>query len=100
VNKYIDIEKRLYLSEYKRNKDKKKIKRITNDLYEEYEDKISPIDKIPPQDKIQPVITDDNFENKLKNIIDDNTEDNKDDNKDNIKNKSDNQQLILVHHLN
>jgi hypothetical protein len=39
VNKYIDIEKRLALSEYKRNKDKKKIKRITNDLYEEYEDK-------------------------------------------------------------
>jgi hypothetical protein len=39
VNKYVDIEKRLALSEYKRNKDKKKIKRISNDLYEteEYE---------------------------------------------------------------
>jgi hypothetical protein len=34
VNKSVDIEKRLELSEYKRNKDKKKIKRITNDLYE------------------------------------------------------------------
>jgi hypothetical protein len=39
-------------------------------------------------DKTQPVITDDNFENKLKNIIDDNSEDNKSDDK----NKSDNQQ--------
>jgi hypothetical protein len=41
VNKYVDIEKRLALSEYKRNKDKKKNKRITNELYEteEYEDK-------------------------------------------------------------
>jgi hypothetical protein len=87
VNKYIDIEKRLALSEYKRNKDKKKIKRITNDLYEteEYEDKIP---QTPPQEKIQPVITDDNFESKLKNIIDDNAEDNKSDDK----NKSDNQQ--------
>jgi hypothetical protein len=44
VNKYIEIVKRLALSEYKRNKDKKKIKRITNDLYEEYEVK-QPIDK-------------------------------------------------------
>jgi hypothetical protein len=44
VNKYSDMEKRLALSEYKRNKDKKKNKRITNDLYEEYEDK-PPIDK-------------------------------------------------------
>jgi hypothetical protein len=34
VNKYVDIEKRIALSEYKRNKDKKKIKRITNDQYE------------------------------------------------------------------
>jgi hypothetical protein len=34
VNKYVDIKKRLALSEYKRNKDKKKINRITNDLYE------------------------------------------------------------------
>jgi hypothetical protein len=35
VNKYIYIEKRLAFNEYKRNKDKKKIKRITNELYEE-----------------------------------------------------------------
>jgi hypothetical protein len=72
VNKYIDIEKRLTLSEYKRNKDKKKIKRITNDLYEtdEYENKNpQPIDK---QDQTQP--TDDNFESKLKSIIDDKKE--------------------------
>jgi hypothetical protein len=41
--------------------------------------------QIDKQDKV-PV--DDNFENKLKNIIDDNTEDNKSDDK----NKSDNQQ--------
>jgi hypothetical protein len=34
VNKYVDIEKRLALNIYKRNKDKKKIKRITDDLYE------------------------------------------------------------------
>jgi hypothetical protein len=34
VNKYVDIEKRFGLSEYKRNKDKKKSKRIINDLYE------------------------------------------------------------------
>jgi hypothetical protein len=34
VNKYIDLENRLMLSEYKRNQDKKKIKRITTDLYE------------------------------------------------------------------
>jgi hypothetical protein len=48
VIKYVDIEKRLALSEYKRNKVKKKIKRITNDLYEteEYEDRTpQPIDK-------------------------------------------------------
>src|SRR5579875_3163445 len=34
VKKYIDLEKRLSLNEYKRNKDKKKIKRLTNDIYE------------------------------------------------------------------
>jgi hypothetical protein len=34
VNKYVDLEKRLALSEYKRHKDKKKIKRMANDLYE------------------------------------------------------------------
>jgi hypothetical protein len=74
VNKYIDIEKRLALSEYNRNKDKKKINRITNDLYEtdEYEYKTQTIDKQ------QPVITDDDFESKLKDIIvDKNIEDNK-----------------------
>jgi hypothetical protein len=32
VNKYIDIEKRLALNEYKRNKDKRKIKRLTNEI--------------------------------------------------------------------
>jgi hypothetical protein len=37
VTKYVDLEKRLALSEYKLNKDKKKINRIINDLYEEYE---------------------------------------------------------------
>jgi hypothetical protein len=62
-NKYVDIEKRLSLSEYKRNKDKKKINRITNDLYEtvDYEDKT--IDKQQPiekQDKQQPA--DEDFE--------------------------------------
>jgi hypothetical protein len=47
VNKYIFIEKRLALSKYKSNKDKKKIKRLTNDLYEteDYEDKTQTIDK-------------------------------------------------------
>jgi hypothetical protein len=84
VHKYVDLEKRLMLSEYKRNKDKKKIKRITNDLYEEYEDK-TPHSESTQQPK--PVITDDNFESKLKGIIDDNIEDNKDN-----KNKSENQQ--------
>ena len=46
VNKYIDLEKRLALNEYKRNKDKKKIKRLTNDIYEEYETPQTPIDKV------------------------------------------------------
>jgi hypothetical protein len=48
VNKYVDIEKGLALSEYKRNKNKKKIKRIINDIYEteEYEDKTQAMDKI------------------------------------------------------
>jgi hypothetical protein len=92
VNKYVDIEKRLELSEYKRNKDKKKIKRITNDLYEteEYEDKTqTQVPSIDKQDKTQsqPVITDDNFESKLKSIIDDNIEDNKQDNKDKLDNQ-------------
>jgi hypothetical protein len=52
VNKYVVIEKRLALSEYKRNKDKKKIYRITNDLYEteEYEDK-TPQTQVPIIDK-------------------------------------------------
>jgi hypothetical protein len=67
VNKYVDLEKRLMLSEYKRNKVKKKIKRITNDLHEEYEDK-PPESKIPQQQTKQ-VITDDNFESTLKGII-------------------------------
>jgi hypothetical protein len=44
------------LSEYKRNKGKKKIKRITNDLYEEYEDKTA-----QPTDKPKPVMTEDNL---------------------------------------
>jgi hypothetical protein len=35
-----------------------------NDLYEEYENKIA-----QPTDKPKPVITDDNFESKLKRII-------------------------------
>jgi hypothetical protein len=63
VNKYVDIEKRLALNEYKRNKDKHKIKRITNDLYEE--DKTQLIDKqiIENQDKQQPeqIITNDDW---------------------------------------
>jgi hypothetical protein len=66
VNKYVDLEKRLMLSEYKMNKDKKKIKRITNDLYEECEG--TPESKILQQ-QTKPVITDDNFESKLKGII-------------------------------
>jgi hypothetical protein len=49
VNKYVDMEKRLTLSEYKRNKDKKKIKRITNDLYEE--DNTQTIDNIQTIEK-------------------------------------------------
>jgi hypothetical protein len=55
VNKYVDIEKRLALSEYKRNKDKRKIKRITNDLYEteEYEKQQS-IEKQPIEKQTQP----------------------------------------------
>jgi hypothetical protein len=48
VNKYIDIEKRLALSEYKRNKDKKNIKRRTNDLHETEEYEKTPSEK---QDK-------------------------------------------------
>jgi CRISPR/Cas system CSM-associated protein Csm4 (group 5 of RAMP superfamily) len=64
------MEKRLALNYHKRNKDKKKIKIIINDLYEEYEDKTpqqtQPIDKTP-QTQTQPV--DDNFENKLKGIF-------------------------------
>jgi hypothetical protein len=72
-----------------RNKDKKKIKRITNDLCETEEYETQTIDKQPidkQQDKTQPVITEDDFESKLKGIIDDNkdTEDNK---------QSDNQQI-------
>jgi hypothetical protein len=82
----IDKEKRIALSEYKRNKDKKKIKRITNDLYEteDYEDNV-PIDKQQPideqQDKTQPIITDEDFESNLKVIVDDNkdSENNKQD---------------------
>jgi hypothetical protein len=79
VNKYIDMKKRLALSEYKRNKDKKKIKRITNDLYETEDNTIN-----NTQDNTQnkSVITDDNFECKLKSIIDDNTDDNKQDKSD------------------
>jgi hypothetical protein len=70
VNKYVDLEKRLIISEYKMNKDKKKIKRITNDLYEE-DNTIDKQDKpIETQDK--PIIIDDDFENKVKGIIDDN----------------------------
>jgi hypothetical protein len=73
VNKYVDIEKRLALSEYKRNKDKKKIKRITNDLYEEYEDKTPQEQQMEnQQDKTQTQPVDDNFESKLKSIIEDN----------------------------
>jgi hypothetical protein len=87
VNKYVDIDKRLALSEYKRNKDKKKIKRLTNDLYEteEYEEKA--IDKQPIDKQVQQhrVITDDNFESKLKGIIyDKNVEDNKQQDKSDI----------------
>jgi hypothetical protein len=71
VNKYGDIEKRLALSEYKINKDKKTIKRIPNDLYETEEDETpqtqTPIDK--QQDKTQTQPADDNFESKLKGII-------------------------------
>ena len=66
VNKYIDMEKRLALSEYKRNKDKKKIKKITNDLYEEYEDK-NPQTQSIETTQTQPA--DNNFESKLKGII-------------------------------
>jgi hypothetical protein len=71
VNKYVDIEKPLALSNYKRNKDKKKINRITDDFIEteDYEDKT--IEK-QPIDKQKPV--NDNFESKLKGIIDDNKE--------------------------
>jgi hypothetical protein len=72
VNKYVDIEKRLALSEYKRNKDKKKINRITNDLYEEYEVKsqipqIQTIDKTQTQP--QQIMIDEDFESELKRII-------------------------------
>jgi hypothetical protein len=79
VNKYVDIEKRLALSEYKRNKDKKKMKRIRNDLYEEYETpQQTPFDKTLQQDKAQQTQTaDDNFESKLKGIIEDAKEDDK-----------------------
>jgi hypothetical protein len=89
VNKYVDIQKRLALSEYKRNKDKKKSKRITNDLYEEYEILLIEKQKQPigkHQDKQQPIITNEDFERNLKRNIDDNKdiEDNK---------KSDNQQV-------
>jgi ferredoxin-like protein FixX len=64
VNKYINIEKRLALNEYQRNKDKKKIKRITNDLYET-EDLEKLIEKpIEKQQSKQPLITDEDFENK------------------------------------
>jgi hypothetical protein len=64
VNKYVDIEKRLALSEYKRNKDKKTIKGIPNDLYEEYEDIKQSIEKQPieKQNKQQPIIKDEDFE--------------------------------------
>jgi hypothetical protein len=53
MNKYIDIEKSLALSEYKRNFDKKKINRITNDLFEteDYEDKAIDKQSIDKQDK-------------------------------------------------
>jgi hypothetical protein len=69
VNKYVDIEKRLALSEYKRNKDKKKIKRITNDLYEEYEDKILQTQVVDKKQTKSKPIDDVDFENKLKRII-------------------------------
>jgi hypothetical protein len=59
---------RLALSKYKRNKDKKKNKRITNDLYEEYEEK-TPQTTAESTQQPKPVITDDNFESKLKGII-------------------------------
>jgi hypothetical protein len=45
VNKYVDIKKRLALSEYKRNKDKKKINRRANDLYETEDFETQAIDK-------------------------------------------------------
>jgi hypothetical protein len=102
----VDIEKRLALSEYKRNKDKKKIKKMDNDLYEteDYEEKC-PIEKTPtiekqtqPMDKqpidkqqdktqSQPIITDEDFESKLKGIIE--TESTKD-----IENNNDKQSDI------
>jgi hypothetical protein len=89
VNKYIDIEKRLILSEYKRNKDKKKIKRITNDLYET-EDNTSNNTINNTQDKP----ADENFENKLKGIIDEkNTEDKNTEDKNTEDDKSDIQQI-------
>jgi hypothetical protein len=69
VNKYIKMVKRLALSEYKRNKDKKKIKRKSNDLYEEYEDKPPQTESKISQQQPKPVMTDDNFESKLKGII-------------------------------
>jgi hypothetical protein len=65
VNKYVDIEKRLALSEYKRNKDKKKSKRITNDIYETEDETPQ---QAQPIDKTQ-VPVDDNFESKYKGII-------------------------------
>jgi hypothetical protein len=59
VYKYIDIEKRLAISEDKRTKDKKKSKIITNFLYEQ--DKI--IDNTQTIDKLIDEPKDDNFEN-------------------------------------
>jgi hypothetical protein len=87
LNKNVDIEKRLSLSEYKKNKYKKKINKITNDLYEteDYEDKTidkQPIDK--HQNKVQPIIIDEDFESKLKGIIENNND---------IEKQSDNQQV-------
>jgi hypothetical protein len=69
------LKKKLAFSEYKRNKDKKKIKRITNDLSRKIIHKLLIISQLL---KMNPIITDDDFENKFKGIIDDNnTEDNK-----------------------
>jgi hypothetical protein len=64
IDKLIDVEKRLDFNEYKRNKDKKRVKKVMNDIYGDEN----------PNEKVEVIKEDkkeqqNGIENKLKDAI-------------------------------